>query len=131
MSNLTDIQKQQITDALLKRKAELSAEIRNEMQRAGHEHFTDLTGEVADPGDSSVADMLVDKGIATVSRQVEELAELEAAQQRMASPEFGECTECGSDIGFERLMAAPNAVRCIACQEQHEKTFAHSGAPKL
>lgn len=131
MSNLTDVQKQQIVDALLKRKDELRAEIRTELQRAGHEHFADLAGEVADSGDSSMADMLVDKGIAIVSRLVEELAGMEVAEKRLASPEFGECEECGSDIGFERLMAAPYATRCIACQAQHEKTFAHNGAPKL
>lgn len=131
MSSLTDVQKQQIADALAKRKEELRAEIRTELQRAGHEHFADLAGEVADPGDSSVADMLVDKGIAIVSRQVKELADVEAAQKRMANPNFGECEECGGEIGFERLMATPNATRCIECQTQYEKIFAHNEVPKL
>lgn len=131
MSNLTDVQKQQIGEALSKRKEALLAEIRLELQRAGHEHFADLAGEVADPGDASVADMLIDEGIATVRRQVGELADVEAAQKRLAAPSFGECAECGSDIGFERLMVTPNAIRCIDCQSQHEKTFAHNVSPKL
>jgi len=131
VSDLTDVQKQQIGSALGKRKEALIAEIRSELQRAGHEHFADLAGEVADPGDASVADMLIDEGIAIVSRQVQELADVETAQKRLASPNFGECEECGGEIGFERLMVAPNASRCIECQTQHEKTFAHNVSSKL
>lgn len=131
MSKLSDTQQQQITEALARRRAELCAEIRAELERSGHEHHADLAGEVSDAGDSSVADMLLDRDIAIIRRQVEELAGVETAQQRIGSDTFGECTECGEEIGFQRLLAAPQATRCIDCQSRHEKTFAHSGAPKL
>ncbi len=128
---LSDTQKRQIAEALVRRRDELCSDIRDELQRSGNEHFTDLAGEVSDPGDSSVADMLMDKGITIISRQVDELAQVEAAQHRLASPDFGICQECGVDIGFQRLMIEPQATRCVECQSQHEKTFAHNGAPKL
>ncbi|HEY3326570.1 MAG TPA: TraR/DksA C4-type zinc finger protein [Novimethylophilus sp.] len=131
MSKISDTQQQQIAEALAQRRAELCAEIRTELERSGHEHYADLAGEVSDAGDSSVADMLLDRDIAIISRQVEELAQVETAQQRIGSDTFGECEECGEEIGFQRLLAAPQATRCINCQSQHEKTFAHSGAPKL
>jgi DnaK suppressor protein len=131
MSELSSLQKQQIADMLANRRAELCAEIRNELQRSGHEHFADLAGEVADAGDASVADMLVDHEIAIIRRQVDELAQVERAQQLVSGTEFGECQECGVEIGFQRLMAAPHATRCIACQTQHEKTYAHESTPRL
>lgn len=131
MSELSTIQKQQIADTLANRRAELCAEIRSELERSGHEHFADLAGEVADAGDSSVADMLVDQDIAIIRRQVEELAQIERAQQYVGTAEFGKCQECGAEIGFPRLMATPYATRCIRCQTQHEKVFAHEDTPRL
>ncbi|GBG15190.1 RNA polymerase-binding transcription factor DksA [Novimethylophilus kurashikiensis] len=131
MSNLTELQKQQIAQAIQERKQALREDIRDELARSGQERFADLAGEVADAGDASVADLLMDENMTLVSRQVQEFSELETAQQRLDTPEFGECAECGSEIGFQRLLAAPNATRCIDCQSQHEKTFAHSEAPRL
>jgi len=131
MSALTAEQKQQISQRLETRRAELCEEIRSELERSGHEHFADLAGEVTDAGDASVADMLVDKGVAFVSRQVEELTQVEHALKHLGDEAFGECVECGDEIGFERLMAQPAASRCIVCQGEHEKRFAHEATPKL
>ena len=130
MSKLSDTQQQQIAEALARRKAELYAEIRTELERSGHELYAELGGEVGDAGDSSVADMLLDQDIAIIRRQVEELAQVETAQQRIGGDTFGECEECGEEIGFQRLLAAPQATRCIDCQSRYEKTFAHNGVPK-
>lgn len=44
---------------------------------------------------------------------------------------IGACTDCGGDIGFERLLAHPSAKRRYTCQQQHEKTYAHEGNPTL
>ncbi len=131
MSTLTATQKQQVADALAARKLALCSEIQAELKRSGHEQFADLAGEVTDAGDASVADMLVDKNIAVVSRQVEELTQVEAAQKRVAAEDFGDCMECGAEIGFNRLLAVPHAARCIACQENHEKMYAHEATPNL
>lgn len=131
MSNLSPVQKQQIAEALANRRAALCAEIQSELKRSGHEHFADLAGEVADAGDSSVADMLVDHDIAVVQRQVEELAQVEAAQKRVSVEDFGDCEECGAEIGLSRLLVVPQATRCIACQGQHEKMFAHESTPRM
>jgi DnaK suppressor protein len=34
---------------------------------------------------------------------------------------YGECTDCGADIGTARLHVAPEAARCLGCQEKAEK----------
>ena len=129
--SLNASQKQQIVDALNARQAELAAEIRGELERSGHEHFADLAGEVADAGDASVADMLIDHDIAVIRRQVEELTQVEAAKARVDAEDFGDCEECGADIGVPRLLAVPHATRCIGCQGQHEKMYAHESTPKM
>jgi RNA polymerase-binding transcription factor DksA len=131
MSVLSTAEKQQIQTALFERRAQLAAEIRSELERSGHQHFADLAGEVADAGDASVADAMVDQDIAIVRRQVEELTQVEAAQKRVAEAGFGECDECGAAIGLRRLLIVPHAVRCVACQEQHDKMYAHESTPKM
>jgi DnaK suppressor protein len=131
MSVLSTAEKQQIQTALSERRAQLAAEIRSELERSGHQHFADLAGEVADAGDASVADAMVDQDIAIVRRQVEELTQVEAAQKRVAEADFGECDECGAAIGLRRLLIVPHAVRCVACQEQHDKMYAHESTPKM
>jgi len=131
MSTLTPAQRQQLADALAARRTALCSEIQDELKRSGHEHFADLAGEVADDGDASFADMLVDHDIAVIRRHVEELTLVENAQKRVAAVDFGDCEECGSEIAFDRLLAVPQATRCIACQEQHEKMYAHESTPKI
>jgi RNA polymerase-binding transcription factor DksA len=75
--------------------------------------------------------MLLDLNAAIVDRQVREMREVEATLKRLAELDFGDCIECGGEIGFERLMAYPTAQRCIRCQELHEKTFSRENSPTL
>jgi DnaK suppressor protein len=131
MSVLSTAEKQQIQTVLSERHAQLVAEIRAELERTGHQHFADLAGEVADAADASVADAMIDQDIAIVRRQVEELTQVEAAQKRVAEADFGECDECGKAIGLQRLLIVPHAVRCVVCQEQHDKMYAHESTPKM
>lgn len=60
-----------------------------------------------------------------------ELREIDAARARLEEGSYGECMECGQDIGFARLKATPSAVRCIVCQTRFEKTHAPGGRPTL
>jgi DnaK suppressor protein len=41
--------------------------------------------------------------------------------QRITEGSYGECLDCGAPIAEARLRAAPEAARCIACQEKREK----------
>jgi len=55
----------------------------------------------------------------------EEVAKISAALQRMDKGEFGNCMECGSDIGAARLAAYPYANECIDCARLDEYRRAH------
>ena len=59
MAKLSDEQLAQLKAMLQNRYLELREEVRDELERSGNEHYADLAGSVADPGDESVADMLV------------------------------------------------------------------------
>ncbi|HEX7233923.1 MAG TPA: TraR/DksA family transcriptional regulator [Nitrosospira sp.] len=131
MAQFTDEELAQLKARLQRRYLELREEVRGELERSGDQRYVDIAGSVADPGDDSVADMLLDLNAAIVDRQVREMREVEATLKRLAELDFGNCIECGGEIGFDRLMAYPTAQRCIRCQEVHEKTYSHENSPTL
>ncbi len=45
----------------------------------------------------------------------EDLAEIEAAQARLADGSYGICQVCGARISAERLAARPAARTCVGC----------------
>lgn len=49
-----------------------------------------------------------------------EMRELQAALQRIEDGSFGQCIDCGRDVGLARLEAHPAAARCVPCQERRE-----------
>ena len=51
-----------------------------------------------------------------------EIAAVDAALQRISDGSYGACMDCGVHIAEARLQAAPEASRCIQCQEKLEKT---------
>ena len=86
---------------------------------------------MGDPGDESVARMQTDLKIEEAGRDAEELGGIATALARIADGSYGYCDDCGGEIDYRRLEAQPMALRCIACQSVHEKTFAHRGTPTL
>ena len=51
-----------------------------------------------------------------------ELRQVNAALTRLEAGTYGFCTDCGVDIPPARIQAAPEAPRCIACQEKIERS---------
>jgi RNA polymerase-binding transcription factor DksA len=45
----------------------------------------------------------------------DQLAEVEAARQRLADGSYGVCERCGRPVAPERLEARPTARTCIGC----------------
>ena len=126
---LTPHQTQKLHTAIEQRRDALLAELREDVERVRRDRFEDLAGSAPDPGDQSVATLIADLDHADVGRDLSELRGLEAARTRLADGSYGICADCGGDIGFERLKASPAAIRCIACQTAHEKTYASPGFP--
>ena len=105
------------------RRALLLEELRRDAGRLREERFGELAGPVHDLGDESIAALLADVGDAELSRDLEELREVEAARNRLAEGAYGICVDCGAEISFERMHAEPAAARCVECQARHEKTY--------
>jgi len=81
---------------------------------ASAEHFgrpEDSTAQV-----SSARDL----EFALDERETAELRLVDAALARIEAGTYGQCIDCGVDIPAARLHAAPEAPRCIACQEKAE-----------
>lgn len=53
-------------------------------------------------------------------RETAELAQIDEALHRIEAGAYGQCIDCGIDIPVARLHAAPEAPRCIACQDKQE-----------
>ncbi|MCW2811894.1 MAG: hypothetical protein JWP61_2352 [Friedmanniella sp.] len=55
------------------------------------------------------------RDVALLVRAEQTLAELRAAQQRLAAGTYGDCEGCGRAIPPERLRARPEARLCVPC----------------
>ena len=128
---LTPFQKKQLVRRIDRRRGALIAELREDAARARREPYSAHAGGVVDAADESVATLLADLDNADLSRDLGELRGLAAARERLKQGRYGPCADCGSDIPYARLKAAPGALRCEPCEERHEKTFAGAARPKL
>ena len=128
---LTQQQTQKLHTAIEQRRKTLLSELQDDAERVRRDRHEDLAGTAPDAGDESVAALIADLDHADMGRDLNELRELEAARSRLAEGRYGTCDDCGGEIGFERLKANPAAVRCIACQTRHEKTYGGASGASL
>ena len=123
MANFTEDQLIQLKTALEKRYLALKDEVNNELSRAR---------ATRDPEQDVYADNSPDDlDTALIDRQINEMRELEMSMEYLNELEFGDCIDCGGEIGFERLLAQPSAQRCIECQSKYEKAFPQESNPSL
>lgn len=109
----------------------LGAEIHEALHRADTETYGELAGRVHDAAEESLADLLTDVNFAEISREVQEVRDIDAAMRRIADRTYGSCIDCGDPIDSARLEAYPTAKRCLTCQRGHELKFAAARPPKL
>lgn len=64
---------------------------------------------------------------ATINQDVEDMRDIDAARERLATGTYGRCVDCGEAIAYERLLAYPTAKRCIHCQRLYEQQGAQRG----
>jgi RNA polymerase-binding transcription factor len=131
MTSLARSEVMELERMLRERELALRGELRETLLRSEHEQHKDLAGMVSDIGDESVANVLADLDIAAVDRDVGELRQVESALTRLRWNAYGACVDCGEHIAYARLKAQPSALRCIACQERHERGYAHDSTPTL
>jgi DnaK suppressor protein len=131
MTNPTDSQRDELATRLAARRQALRAEVQRELANSDDPRIAGFKNELAATEDWVLADILTDLDVATVSRDIAELTEVEAALARIADGSYGTCSDCGDAIGWPRLNAQPTAERCIACQEKLEARTGRPGHPSL
>ena len=109
--------------------------LREELGRLKHEAVDgvrrssgELSGEDAGlvrdmglSGDGALAEAEFGRDVAGAGQVRAALTAIVAAENRMATGDYGRCEDCGEPIGFARLEAQPAASRCVKCQELEEK----------
>jgi DnaK suppressor protein len=131
MTNPTDSQRDELAARLAARRQTLRAEVQRELANSDDPRIAGFKNELAATEDWVLADILTDLDVATVSRDIAELTEVEAALARIADGSYGTCSDCGEAIGWPRLNVQPTAERCIACQEKLEARTGRPGHPTL
>ena len=109
----------------------LRAQIHDTLLRADAEQYARIAGEVRDADEDAVADLLVDLNMAEISREVQELRDIEGAVQRLTLGTYGVCLTCQEPIAPQRLESFPTAKRCLSCQRRYEETRGMPRPPSL
>lgn len=125
-NSLTQKQITHFTQRIDARKSLLLDEIREVLARSSNEYYVDLIGGVGDSGDAAAASLLRDITQAEIVRDIGEVRDIVAAEQRIEAGRYGLCIDCGEAIRYKRLDAYPTAKRCITCQIRREKLQAPS-----
>lgn len=73
------------------------------------------------PADKATVRLLNDLALEAAGHHAAQMQLLRHALAKFDDGGYGLCEECGSDIGFSRLQARPEARLCIACQTRLEK----------
>jgi len=131
MKALTAKMIRQLEAQLKVQRAVMLEAVRAELVRGDQQSYAAIAGEVPDVGDQATAALLIDFDNEIARRHGEAMRNIDSALTRIKEPYFGICTDCGDDIGIERLMVFPTATRCVTCQGMREKTYAHRAIPTL
>src|SRR5262245_22488030 len=131
---MTSLSPQQTVDfkaRLRGRATQLRGEIQRTLERSSDETHVRIAEQARDTEDDSFSNLIVDLNFAEIDRDADELRRIDSALARLSEGSYGLCEDCGQRIPQARLEAEPTALRCIQCQEIHEKTHAGSGTPRL
>lgn len=119
-TTLTTEQRQALQVALLTRRATL------DVQRSAH-----LAGQsraaharevlLQDGDDAPQRDAERELDFDRTDRDATALAEVDQALQRLAQGCYGMCTDCSEPIAPARLLASPQAARCLRCEALQER----------
>jgi DnaK suppressor protein len=123
-------QREALRAALLRRRASLSEALALHQGSVSRvQHARDLLLQDGDDAPARDADREVD--LALNDHETRELAALDAALLRLDSEGYGRCVDCGNGIPMARLQAAPEALRCIACETALERRQGTGHPPNL
>ncbi len=102
-------------------------EIQSEAERSLTE-LVDQAGSIPDPNDRASAEADRSFELRIRERERKLLPKIEAALERIKDGSFGQCEDCGCEIGMKRLEARPVTSLCIDCKTLQEKNEKGHGA---
>jgi RNA polymerase-binding protein DksA len=100
----------EIRESLLQHKAELQKRVSTIHEHARDPLEQDSAEQAAQLGNVAVVSALE-------SEAVQQIAEIEAALQRLDAGTYGVCVSCGEPVGEGRLRVRPAATQCRDCAE--------------
>jgi DnaK suppressor protein len=86
--------------------------------------------EGSDEIDQSISDYNNSHLLRFRNREVFYAKKIDKALKKFEQNEFGQCTDCGGWIRFERLLARPTAEMCIQCKEEAERDESNNFAAR-
>src|SRR6266568_9516878 len=111
----------ELKQMLQARRREIQAEVQGKMRGVREEGtWGGKLNEVLDAVESAEADIQEDLEFALVQMKSETLNKITDALARLEQGNYGNCFDCGEEIGEKRLRALPFAVRCKDCEEARE-----------
>ena len=106
--NLDDLDSDRIRETLQNAKAELEDRVSTIHDQARRTLNADSAEQAAELGNVEVVSAIEDEA-------THELAEINAALQRLDSGSYGSCARCGEKIDTERLIVRPASAECLDC----------------
>jgi RNA polymerase-binding protein DksA len=102
--------KDKLKKQLLEAKAELEKRVTTIHDHARKPLNADSSEQAAELGNVAVVSALESEATA-------ELADIDAALQRLEDGGYGICVSCGEDISEQRLAVRPASFECVDCAE--------------
>jgi DnaK suppressor protein len=85
------------------------------------EDFSVNTDDRFDELDQATSDIEQSMRMRLRNREALYIKKLDEALRRIEEGTFGDCDECGEEIGQNRLLARPTATLCVSCKEEQER----------
>jgi RNA polymerase-binding transcription factor DksA len=105
--------------------------IRDGLQREQEEATSDSGGELSGvdqhPGDSGTETFELEKNVSLREQVEDQLAEIDAAFQRLEHGGYGRCQACERPVGDARLEAMPATRFCVEDQAKAEREAGYPG----
>ncbi|HLS51237.1 MAG TPA: TraR/DksA family transcriptional regulator [Burkholderiaceae bacterium] len=120
-TTLTQEQITEFSQRLAARKALLMEEISEVANRSQSEFDVQLISRSGDSGAAAASDLLRGIAEAEITRDIVEVRDIVAAEQRIETGRYGVCISCEGPIRYKRLDAYPTAKRCYSCQVEYEE----------
>jgi DnaK suppressor protein len=117
---LNQPQRKLLARTLQARQRALQDRLRTQNQGASRvDHAREVLTQDGDDAPQRASDREVDQMLS--DHEIQELAAVGQALQRIDNENFGCCVGCGEAIPFDRLQVEPQALRCVACESIHER----------